>query len=185
MPFLRFSDNHHVGAVAFGRAGVDVRPVAPMWTGNDGRHPFRIRVQSPRRGGVLDVVQSRFGVGARLEARVLVDGMQLVAFVLRASRPGIRDAAQGRFQLRGVQEFLVEGGQEGFQTRKRGRHEAVVQHHLSGDDDVDAIVSRVRIGEDVFEIDDPKHGGEDDSDMVLASKPDSGSLIEDSLQESG
>lgn len=119
------------------------------------------------------VVHKEVGVGSGQVADFLVDGMQLVAFVLCSPRAGIRAAAHWRLQFGCVQEFLVERSQEGFQTRECGGHEAVVQHHLGDDDDVDAVVRRVRLSEDVFEIDNSKHGGNDDSENVLVLRADS------------
>lgn len=171
MPLLGFSDNHHVGAVAFGRSRIHVRPLAPLWSISCSYSPRNIRTCSPYRGVV--VVHLEVGVGSGQVADFLVDGMQLVAFLLCSPRAGIRAAAHGRLQFGCVQEFLVERSQEGFQTRERGGHEAVVQHHLGDDDDVDAVVSHVRLGDDVFEIDNSKNSGDDDSENVLALRADS------------
>lgn len=167
MPFLRFSDDHHVGAIAFGRSRVHVQSLVSLWGSSSFNSAFHICLRSPYR--VIDVVESEVSVGSGQVTDFLVDRMQLVALILRSPRARICGAAQGRLQLRCIQEFLVERGQEGFQTRERGGHETVVQHRLGGDDDGHPVVSRVRVGEDVFEIDDSKRSRDDDSEMVLAS----------------
>ena len=58
-------------------------------------------------------MESEVGIGSGQVAESLVDGMQLVTFILRSSRAEIR-AAHGRLQFGRVQEFLVERGKEGF-----------------------------------------------------------------------
>lgn len=115
-------------------------------------------------------MDAKVGVGSRQGAEVLVNGMQLVAFVLSTPRAGIRHSRHGRTQVGSVQELLIERSQEGLQTGECGGHEAIVQHHLGDDDDVDAVVSRICVGEDDFEINDSKHGGNDDSEMRLAPR---------------
>ena len=58
-------------------------------------------------------MESEVGIRSGQVADVLVDGMQLVAFVLRSSRAEIR-AAHSRLQFGRVHEFLVERGKEGL-----------------------------------------------------------------------
>lgn len=103
---------------------------------------------------MVNVVESEVGVGSGKATEFLVDGMQFVASVLRSPRAGIGAAHHGRLQFGCVQQFLVECGQEWFQTGEGGGHQAVVQHHQGDDDEVDAVVSHVRVGEDAFKIDD-------------------------------
>ena len=59
-----------------------------------------------------------------------------------------------------------------------------MQYHLGGDDDEDTIVSLVRLGEDVFEIYDSKNGGDDDPEIVLASRAILYGCYEERSQES-
>lgn len=59
-----------------------------------------------------------------------------------------------------------------------------MQYHLGGDDDENTVVSLVRIGEDFFEVDDSKNGGDDDSEIVLASRTIPHGCHEERSQES-